>query len=304
MTVLSSQKPFPFQRMNRNKRNLIGFICLVAPALIWFLLIVGWPLTNMFYTSLLNWKNVLAPSTFIGLQNFRELFTTPLFYTALKTTLVYWLAVEAVALPVSFLLGFFLHLRLPGYRIFRTLFYLPALVSMPALSMMFMGVFLPNGMLNYLLAKVGLGGLTHLWLVDPHTALGTLIAIDIWGSIGFNSVFFFGALSDLPPDLVEAARIDGASWGQIAWRIAFPLVSDVAGVAFLLMFIMTLSGAVLPLLLTRGGPGTSTYTVGYYLYDMAFNAQRIGYSQAIGVFLFVVGILGTLIIRRVFRPRF
>jgi len=304
MTVLSPPKPFPSRRMNRNKRNVISFLCLVAPALIWFLIIVGWPLVNMFYTSLLSWKHVLAPSTFIGLKNFQELFTTPLFYKALKTTTVYWLAVEAVALPGSFLLGFFLHLRLPGYRIFRTIFYLPALVSMPALSMMFMGVFLPNGMLNFLLTKVGLGGLTHLWLVDAHTALGTLIAIDIWGSIGFNSVFFFSALSDMPPELVEAARIDGASWWQIMWKIAFPLISDVAGVAFLLMFIMTLSGAVLPLLLTRGGPGTSTYTLGYYLYDMAFYAQRIGYSQAIGVFLFIVGILGTLIIRRAFRPRF
>jgi multiple sugar transport system permease protein len=304
MSTLTMTKPVTAKKMGRARRNLLWFFLLVAPALIWFLLITGWPLVNMFYSSLLNWRTVLQPATFAGLENYRTLFTEPKFAIAIRNTLVYWVAVEVIALPVSFLLGFFLHLRMPGYRVFRMIFFLPMMLSMTALSMMFLGVFLPNGVLNFLLTRLGLGSLTHLWLAETQTALWVLIFIDIWGSIGFNSVFFFGALSDLPTELIEAARIDGASWWQTVWRIAFPLTIDVVGVSFLLIFIMTMSQAGLPLLLTKGGPGTATYTLGYYLYDMAFNAQRLGYSQAIGVFLFVVGILGTLIIRRVFCPRY
>jgi ABC-type sugar transport system permease subunit len=304
MSTLVIDKALTAKKMNRARRNQYLFLLLIAPALVWFLLVTGWPLVNMFTSSLLNWRTVLQPATFAGLKNYQTLFTEPKFFIAMRNTLVYWVTVEAVALPVSFLLGFFLHLRMPGYRVFRTIFFLPMMLSMTALSMMFLGVFLPNGVLNFLLTKSGLESLTHLWLAETQTALWVLISIDIWGSIGFNSVFFFGALSDLPIELIEAARIDGANWWQIVWRIAFPLTNDVVGVSFMLIFIMTMSQAGLPLLLTKGGPGTTTYTLGYYLYDMAFNAQKLGYSQAIGVFLFVAGILGTLIIRRVFRPRY
>jgi multiple sugar transport system permease protein len=198
------------------------------------------------------------------------------------------------------MLGFFLSLRKPGYRLFRTVFFSPAMISVAALAMIFMGIYLPDGILNKLLESIGLDSFTRIWLANPSTALGAVIAMDIWGGIGFYGVLFFAALANTPEELYEAARIDGASYWDMMWRIAFPLTIDFFGVAVTLQFLWILSGAAQNvLLLTKGGPGTATLTLGYYLYEQAFLTQHMGYSQAIGVVIFVIGLAGILIIRRI-----
>jgi multiple sugar transport system permease protein len=126
-----------------------------------------------------------------------------------------------------------------------------------------------------------------------------LVAIDIWGGIGFNSVLFFAALASLPEELYEAAMLDGAGYWTIMWKIAFPLMIDFIGIVTVLQFLGILSGAAYMILLTNGGPGTATFTLGFYLYDQAFLSHRLGYSQAIGVLLFFIGIIAILLIRRI-----
>jgi len=288
---------------NRTRRNLFSFIVMVAPALIWFLFIMGEPLLNMFRVSTLKWTMVLLPSTYIGLKNYVTLFTSDKFFIACRNTFVYWIVREIIILPISFILGFFLSQRRPGFRFFRTVFFIPSMLSTPALAMMFVGVFLPYGILNYLLTAVGLGSLTHVWFADSSVALVAMISVDIWGAIGWFSVVFFAFLSGLSKELIEAAQIDGANLWTVTWRIAFPLSQDIFGISFMLIFIGALTQVQLPLLLTNGGPSLATYTLGYYLYDAAFLSQKLGFSQAIGVFLFFVGILGVVLIRWVFHPR-
>jgi multiple sugar transport system permease protein len=197
------------------------------------------------------------------------------------------------------MLGFFLSLRRPGYRLLRTIFFSPAMLSAAALAMIFLGVYRPDGMLNAFLKAVGLTVITRIWLGNQATALGALIAIDIWGGIGFNSVLFFAALASLPEELYEAAMLDGAGYWTIMWRIAFPLMTDFIGIVTILQFLSILSGAAYMILLTQGGPGTSTFTLGYYLYDQGFLSHRLGYSQAIGVVVFFAGIIGILLVRRI-----
>jgi multiple sugar transport system permease protein len=201
--------------------------------------------------------------------------------------------------PLAFMLGFFLSLRRPGYRLLRTIFFSPAMLSAAALAMIFLGVYRPDGMLNAFLKSVGLAAITRIWLGNQSTALGALIAIDIWGGIGFNSVLFFAALASLPEELYEAAMLDGAGYWTILWRIAFPLMTDFIGIVTILQFLSILSGAAYMILLTQGGPGTATFTLGYYLYDQAFLSHRLGYSQAIGVVVFFAGIIGILLVRRI-----
>src|SRR5262249_41213743 len=128
------------------------------------------------------------------------------------------------------------------------------------------------------------------------------IAIDIWGNIGFFAVLFFAALAALPEELFEAARLDGASAWDILWRIAFPLTRDFFGVGMVLLYLWLIYGSAQDvLILTRGGPGDRTFTLGFMLYEQAFSAKHLGYSQALAVFLFVLGITGILLIRRLTR---
>ena len=238
------------------------------------------------------------PKKFIFMDNYIRMLHDPKIATALHNTGVYLLVGILGVVPFAFMLGFFLSLRKPGYRVFRTLFFVPAMLSVAALAMIFLGLYRPDGMLNSFLNSVGLSGLTRIWLGNKATALGALIAIDIWGGIGFYSVLFFAALSNLPEELYEAATLDGAGYWTIMWRIAFPLMLDFIGLVVILQFLGILSGAAYMILLTGGGPGTATFTLGYYLYDQAFLSHRLGYSQAIGVLIFFIGIVVIVLIRR------
>lgn len=280
----------------------IKFLAFVLPAMIWFVSWMIWPLINMFRISLLKWDGLTAKSTFIGLGNYARFFSDPHFHTAIKNSLIeIGVALPGVMIP-AFILGYFLSLRLPGFRILRFIIFIPAMVSVGALAMMFLGVYMPDGILNSVLNILHLNQLTHIWLADTSTVLGAIIALDIWTGIGFYAILFFSMLSNIRPELYEAARLDGATQWKMIWKIAFPLSKGFFGVASMLHFLWLLTGAAQNvLILTRGGPGDYSLTLGYYLYDQAFITQRLGYSQSIGVFLFVVGIIGILIIRRNFR---
>ncbi len=280
----------------------LAFWLLVLPALLLFAVMMLWPLVNMFYVSTLDWRGLIKPSSFDGVGNYYRLFTRPQFYTALQNTSIHILVALPGTIIPAFILGFFLSLRRPGYRIFRTIYFTPVMFAVPALTLLFLGLYLPDGIINFFLRAMGLESLTRVWLANPSTSLGAIIAIDLWAGIGFYSVLFFTRLSIVSPDLYEAAKLDGAGYWNIMWKIAFPLTLDFFGIAMMLHLMHLLLGSAQNvLLLTKGGPGTSSLTLGYYLFQQAFEVKLLGYSQAIGVIIFTFGLLGMLIIRQITR---
>jgi len=282
------------------RRRRITFLLLASPALLWFLAFMLWPLLNMFYISMTRWDGLSLPQKFIFLDNFIRILNDKNIAIAIRNTGIHLLVGIPGVVPIAFMLGFFLSLRKSGYQILRTIFFLPSMISVAALAMIFLGLYRPDGMLNTFLEVVGLSSLTRVWLMNQSTALGALIAIDIWSGIGFYSVLFFAALANIPKELYEAAWLDGAEYWTIMWKIAFPMMLDFFGVVVILQFLYVLSGAAQNvILLTGGGPGTATLTLGFYLYNQAFLTHRLGYSQAIAVLLFFVGIMVILLIRRI-----
>lgn len=283
-------------------RSRFAFIILALPAFLWFVGLMIWPLFNMFYLSFFKWDGLLANKIFIGLANYVRLFNDEHFWHGIVNTAIYILFDMPLVLLPGFMLGFFLSRRPPGSRWLRLIFFAPSMLSVAAVNLMFVGIYLPDGILNTLLQQVGLSQLTHVWLADPKTALGAVIAIDIWGSIGFYGILFYSSLSNISEELFEAARLDGANMWDMIWRIAFPLSRDFFGIAMVLNFVWIMYGSAQNvLILTKGGPGDHSLTLGYYLYNQAFIATRLGYSQAIAVFAFVIGLLGILLIRRLTR---
>jgi multiple sugar transport system permease protein len=284
----------------KKARNRRDFLLLAAPALLWFTALMGWPLLNMFYISLLRWNgSILRPHTFVWFDNYKLLFTDPRFWAAMKLSLLQvGIGVPGVMFP-AFALGFFLSQRKPGYRILRIIFFSPSLISISVLSLMFWGIYLPEGLLNGMLKFIGLSSLTHAWLAESGTVMGALIALDIWGGIGYNAVLFFAVLSNLSKDLIEAAQLDGAGPWTIMWKIAFPLTLDYFGIlaTFQLLWSLTWSGQNI-LLLTKGGPGVSSTTLSYLMYELGFVQYKIGTSQMVAAVLFVLGMLAVLAIRR------
>ena len=282
----------------KRARDRRAFLLFVAPALIAFSILMLWPLLNMFYLSLVKWQGLVKPKTFIGLANFVNLFSDRHFQRALINTGIHILvSMPGVMIP-GFVLGFFMSQRPRGFRLLRTVFFSPAMISVTAIAMIFVGVYLPDGILNTFLRAANLDSWTRMWLGNRSTVLGAIIAIDFFGGIGYYAVLFSAALSSIPSELYESAQLDGAGQWTVMWRMAFPLILDFFGVASMLHLIWILMGAAQNvLLLTRGGPGDYSLTLGYYMYEQAFVNNQFGYSQAVGVVVFVIGVLGTFLIR-------
>ncbi|MFI5664888.1 carbohydrate ABC transporter permease [Streptomyces sp. NPDC051684] len=292
----------PSPEQTRTSRNRQGGTILAVPALVWYLLFMVGPMVAIFVIAALHWPGMLQPVSFAGLDNFRTVFADPAFWAAVRNTAVQLTIALPVMIVCAYMIGYYVAQQPPGHRVIRYLLFVPGLISTPAKAMVFYAALSPDGLLNGALSGLGLDSLTDAWLASPSTALYCLIGMDIWAGIGFTAVLFAARLSSVPEDLGEAAQLDGAGHWRTMWGIHFPVVRDYVGVVTMLQLLWTLFGsAQYVLLLTQGGPGTSSTTLSFLVYQKAFIEADLGYSQAVGVILFLSGLVGLLTVRRVFR---
>ena len=273
-----------------------------TPALAWYAFFTILPLINLFYLSMSDWGSLVSEQRFVGLEQYQRVLADGLFWTSAFHTVVQLSIAVPVMLFLGLMLAYYLTLNLPGVNLLRVLCFTPALMSISAKSMMFLGVLSPDGILNYALRSIGLEAFTTAWLANEKTSLGVIIAIDIWSGIGFTALLLAVRLSGIPKEILEAATLDGAGHWRKIWEMSFPIMKDYFGGLFMLQFIWIASNsAAVILLLTNGGPGTSSYTLGYLIFAKAFTQQSVGYSQVAAVSLFFLGLAGMLVIRRIFR---
>ncbi|MDR1806366.1 MAG: sugar ABC transporter permease [Propionibacteriaceae bacterium] len=279
-----------------------------VPSLVWYLLFMMGPLVAMFVIATLNWGSIAAHPKFAGLANFAKLLADERIGTALINTGIHLFATLPFQVLGAFMIGYFLAQRPPGHRIFRVVLFIPALISTAQLGTMFSVVLGPDGLVNGLLNLVGLGDHMRAWLADTHTALLCVILVSIWNGMGFNAVLFSARLASIDQSIYEAAELDGASHWRRLWFVAFPISLDFVSVMTMLQFLWSLFGsAALILILTEGGPGQATSTLSWLVYRFAFGVNGsplIGYSQAIGILLFLLGVVGLVIIRRFIKQRY
>lgn len=280
-----------------------GVLWLTTPALAWFGVFTIGPLIGMFVIALLDWKGLIYQPSFAGFGNITRVFNDPVFYTALRNSAVQILIVLPVMMPLAFMLGYFLNSKPRGHRLLNILFFTPGLISISIKGTIFYGVLAPGGGLNGLLELVGLEGLQTAWLANPATALGCVIAVDLWSGIGWTAVLFAARLSSVSSEVLEAADLDGAGHARKMWQITFPIVKDYFATLTMLQYLWTLfTSAALIILLTKGGPGNASTTLSFLVYQKAFSQQDLGYSQVVGIVLLLLGIVGMLVIRRALRP--
>jgi ABC-type sugar transport system permease subunit len=297
----------PAARRQRKRRATAqrGLVWLVAPSVTWYVIFTIGPLVAMFWIALLDWPGLLADSTFVGFDNFVRMWNDGKFWQSGRNTIVHLVVSLPIMMVVSFMIGYYLNLRPPGHRVLRVLMFVPALISISALGVMFLAILGPNGLVNAFLGQIGQDSWKLAWLADKDTALASIIVVTLWGGIGFNAVLFAARLAAVPDEIYEAAQLDGCSHWHAMWRVAFPVVQDYFGVLTMLQYLWNLFGSAgVILLLTRGGPEAASSTLSWMVYENAFLTTRIGYSQAIGVVLFVFGMLGLLAIRAVLRARY
>lgn len=288
----------PSRRPRRGLRE--RFPGLALPALIWYATFMIGPVLAMFVIAFLSWPGMLERPSVAGLENFSRVFGDEIFWASVGNSVIMIVVGLPIMIVLAFLLAFYVAQKPRGHKVLRYLLFVPALISAPATAMVFYAILNPDGLLNGILRPLGIAGTA--WLADPSTALGAIIAVELWSGIGYSAVLIAARLDSVDQEVVQAARVDGAGDWRIAWRMYWPIARDFIGVVTMLQFLsMLFNSAQTVLLLTQGGPGTSTTTLSYLIYRKAFVETDLGYSQAVGVVLFVIGLIGMWAIRRTLR---
>lgn len=249
----------------------------------------GFVLVPFVYTFVLMFQrgSILGGFEFTGLDNIRTIFSDSLFLDTLQNTLLFMVILVPLTLTVPLAVGLLLSSRLKGIRYYRALIYLPSLLSIVATGLIWRLMVDPDsGPLNLLFRNVL--GVQVPWLSDGTFAIFFIAVITVWSSLGFNSIIFMAGLNDIPEELLESARIDGASAWRVFWSIKLPLLKPV----LLFVLILTTIGAVqvfdVIFVMTQGGPGTATYTAMWYIYQNVFQGGSVGYAATMSVILLII----------------
>lgn len=251
------------------------------------------PVVYSLVLSLLNF-NPLNPSatTWAGLANYAKAFRDPVLGKAAVNTLYFVAGTVPVTTVLALVLAILLNRSLPGQTFFRAGFFVPTLVSMVVLSLVFKQLYAQDGILNQALSLLGIQG--KAWLLDERTALPGIMIMDVWSAIGYYMLLFLAGLQAIPRELYEAASMDGSSKLSQVFQITLPHLRPVALVVIVVNTIRSFQVFIEVFVMTRGGPLNSTLTVVYDLYERAFYRFEMGYASAIAYLLFAVIFLVSL----------
>lgn len=300
--MLSLQNAPPSTRVRlsmRSRQAVVGYL-FVLPIVVFFAIFVAYPFGHSFYISLTQWTGY-GHADFVGFRNFRSLSTDPVFWKSLRITFLFTAVTTVLQTVLPLLMAVFINI---GWRfgvLFRTLLFIPAVVSLVVTGVLWQLIYDPNfGLLNRFLDGIGLGSLSHAWLADSKTALGALIVVSLWQSLGLFMLVFLAGLQGIDPTLYEAARIDGATARQRFFSVTVPMLRIVTGVVLILNVINGFKAFDTIYVMTGGGPNHATEVLGTYLYGLAFGSNAgatpsLGYATAVSMIVFVLCMLAVIV---------
>ncbi len=286
----------PFQH-----RGVVASLVVPGIAVMIFAMLV--PLGFSLYYSFTNWAGFGAYRQ-VGVENYVEiLLHDGVFWRALFNTLLLMVVTIVVQNPIAFALAAVLaHVSKKLSRFLRTIYFVPAVLSLVIVAKMWVNIFNPTyGILNKLLRAVGLEALAFSWLSDPRTAIWAVIWIIVWQGFGWALLFYYAGLMTVPKEMEEAARVDGASWFQTYWHIVIPYLRPAIAAVIVIDVISSMKQMELIFLSTNGGPGMLTQFVSVYLYQKAFASGEYGYGNALSVLFVLLSVGLTLLVMRVLR---
>jgi len=290
-----------------SRRETIAALAFLSPGLITFSAFILLPVIASFVLSLTRW-DLVSPPQFVGLENYVRLLgfhreagslvpNDPDFWRTLGNTLFYMLTIP-INLILALVVASLLNGRVPAMGLFRTLYFLPVVCTLVAVSILWRWIFNPDyGLLNYLLGLVGIDG--PAWLVSRVWAKPAIMMVMLWKGLGYSIVVYLAGLQTVPEELHEAARIDGASAWVRFWRITFPLLAPTHLFLAVIGVIWGFQTFDTVFLMTGGGPAGATEPVLLYLYHHAFKWFDMGYASAIAWILFLLMLAATVVQWRV-----
>jgi raffinose/stachyose/melibiose transport system permease protein len=285
--------------MSKYFSNKKDIVLMILPGVAFLLFAMILPILMSIYYGMTDWSGI-GKLNFIGAGNFKEiLLKDSTFWVSLFNALILSLVTIFIQNPIAFIICIMLITCKKGERFFRTVYFIPAVISVVVTTRLWVSIFSPQfGLLNKFLSLIGLGFLRTDWLSNVHTALGSVILIVIWQGLGWAILFYYSGLVGIPKELQEAAKIDGASGIKLYTKVILPLMMPVIKVIILNALIMCLKQMETVYLSTGGGPGDITQFLANYLYTKAFASSQYGYGNALSVLFVIICILATYLLNR------
>ncbi|MBE6027302.1 MAG: sugar ABC transporter permease [Clostridiales bacterium] len=289
--------------MNKMYSNKWYIIIFLLPALILFCGVLIAPIGASGYYSFFDW-NGFTEKTFIGLSNYKELFTSDSigFMKALGNSLLLAALSVFLQLPLALGLALVLGKKIKGERAFLSVFFMPVLISTVVIGQLWLKIYNPDyGVLNVALRAVGLGNLAHIWLGDKATALGAVFVPILWQYVGYHMLLLYAGVKSVPPELREAAMLDGATDGQVNRYIVLPYIKPILKISVIFAVTGSLKSFDLIYVLTNGGPLHATEVPSTLMISMLFLRNRYGMGSTIAVLLIILCFAFALLINFVFK---
>lgn len=274
----------------------------LLPAFAIFALMFLVPTGTGIYYSFTDWNINTEKINFVGLQNYRELFTDKKLVAALSHTLVYAFSVTLLRNAIGLGLALLLNTKVKFRGLFRTVFFLPYMISPIIIGYLFTAIYHPaNGLLNGALRLVGLKFMAVDWLNDPRYALLSTIFVDVWRTAGFSMVIYLAGLQMIPAELFESASLDGARYPQTFRYITFPLIAPSLTINLTLSLIGTMKVFVMILVLTNGGPGYATEVINTYVmtsFSLGLYGQGTAANMLLTLLIVLIGFPVLVLLRK------
>lgn len=278
----------------KDKKAIAVFL---LPAFIVYSVIVMVPILVSIYYSCLDW-NVIGKKSFVGFNNYIKLFGDSVFRQAFGNNIIYIVIVMVLQLGFGFIIAVLLTYLKKGRGFIQTVYYIPSVITVIAISQLFTGFYSyePLGLFNIFRKMLGMEPVA--FLSEYKTVLWAVASVEGWQYIGIYMIIFYSALVSVSPDILEAARIDGATELQILVKIRIPAIANVIMLSCILSLVGALRGFAAPMNMTKGGPNHRSEILATYMYKKAFTSRDYGYGSAIAVIIVILSIIGVLLISK------
>jgi putative chitobiose transport system permease protein len=293
IVVTKNDRPLHKSRGKKIKKTVAAYLFLL-PAIVLFFTFDYLPTISAFFYSFTEY-HVLAPAKWIGLANYKEMMGDAIFWKAIGNSFRYFVIVVPSLVTLPLFLAILVNQKLKGIYLFRVLYYMPVITSMVAVSIVWKYLYHPSGLLNYVLNFLGVQDDQLNWLLNMTTALPSVSILEVWKALGFYMIIYLAGLQNIPNDLVEAAKIDGAKRFQILWHIFMPHLRPIFAVTLILSTMAAVQIFTSVYMMTGGGPLDSTVSLPLYIYQKAFVKLDMGYATAMGIVLWVILMVLTFI---------
>ena len=280
------------------RTRLIGYL-FILPALSIFLIFLVYPLMHTIYLSLTEWAGFdLSKITFVGFRNFKLLLPDWIFWKSLRNTMIFVFGTTFFLNIFGLALALFLNNEIRITKLVRTLIFVPVLLSPVIVGVMWSRMFDPFGALNQIMETIGIIETPIFWLGDRRIALWSIVGATVWQWVGYDMILYLTGLQQIPVELYEAARIDGANSWHLFRFITLPLLKGIATMVILLNLIGGVRIFDIVFVMTRGGPNHNTEVLATHLYTVAFWFNKMGYASVLAVIILVISLLFAFIRNR------